>query len=118
MGRALKLGFLGLMLTGCLAVRNSERLVWVEGSPPRYPEAARAEGLEGVVLVIYDVDPEGRVRNPRVVRAEPPAVFDAAALDAVSTWRYKPFRRGGKPIAVTRVESTLRFELGEAYATQ
>lgn len=103
----------GLVLAGCAATGDSTALRWLEGAPPVYPPAARAEGVEGVVLVEYRVDAEGRVREPRVLRAEPPGVFDAAALEAVRSWRYRPWRRDGRPVPVEGVQSTLRFRLGE-----
>lgn len=108
------LGIAVVLLTGCAASGGGgAELRWLEGAPPVYPPAARAEGIEGVVLVEYRVDAEGRVRAPRVVRAEPPGVFDAAALDAVRSWRYRPWRRDGRPVPVEGVQSTLRFRLGE-----
>jgi protein TonB len=103
----------GCLLTGCATTGGGTELRWLEGAPPVYPPAARAQGVEGVVLVEYRVDAEGRVREPRVVRAEPPGVFDAAALEAVRSWRYRPWRRDGRPVPLEGVQSTLRFRLGE-----
>jgi protein TonB len=42
------------------------------------------------VTVKFTVTREGRVRNPRVVAAEPPGVFEGAALAAIERWRFKP----------------------------
>ena len=67
------------------------------------------------MVVEYRVSAEGEVRDPRVVRAEPPGVFDQAALAAVRTWRYRPHRPDGEAVEVPGVRSTLRFRLGEAY---
>jgi protein TonB len=44
------------------------------------------------------------VRKPRVVSANPPGVFDDAALRAIEKWRYQPKLDAGRP-----VESRLRF---------
>jgi TonB family protein len=53
---------------------------------PAYPAAAR--GSRGFVEVEFTVTATGTVENPRVARAEPGSVFDAAALSAVARRRY------------------------------
>ncbi len=55
---------------------------------PTYPATALARGLRGYVDVEFTVTPAGTVENPHVVAAQPANVFDAAALAAVSRWRY------------------------------
>jgi TonB family protein len=55
---------------------------------PIYPPAAQARGLEGYVDVSFTVSPLGAVESPNVTGAQPQNVFDAAALAAVSRWRY------------------------------
>lgn len=57
-------------------------------SVPVYPEAARVRGVRGYVDVELTVTPSGRVENPHVVAAQPANLFDAAALAAVTRWRY------------------------------
>jgi protein TonB len=56
---------------------------------PEYPFAALHRGVRGSVLVEYTVDQRGRVVSPRVLEAQPPGVFDGAALRALSRWRYE-----------------------------
>jgi protein TonB len=79
-----------------------------------YPEIAREKKLEGYVLVAYDVTVEGLVVNPRVVEAQPPGVFDAAALAAVRGWRFNPAVRNGKPVDAHGLASRVNFKLGES----
>lgn len=83
-----------------------------------YPPQAREQGIEGHVVVRYDLDVEGRVHNARVVSASPPEIFDESAVQAVSRWRFSPPRRDGEPQPVTGLESRLDFTLegGEPYA--
>ena len=83
----------------------------VSGAGPVYPPLAKAEGLEGEVVVRYGVSVDGRVIDARVERADPEGVFEDAALSAVRSWRYNPAVREGKPVAVDNVVSTVRFEL-------
>jgi len=64
-----------------------------------YPEAAKAEKIEGDVIVEVVVDREGKATNPRVITN--PSIFDASALKAATTYRYKPAMKNGSPVAVT-----------------
>jgi len=57
---------------------------------PRYPPEALRAGQAGEVLVEFTVNPDGSVSNARVVRADPPRVFDREAVSAVRRWRFEP----------------------------
>src|SRR5690606_38929370 len=57
---------------------------------PRYPLEALRAGQAGEVLVEFTVNPDGSVSNARVVRADPPRVFDREAVAAVRRWRFEP----------------------------
>lgn len=65
--------------------------------PPRYPARALSRGVEGRVLIGFGVDRAGRVTDAQVLAAEPEGIFDEAALDAVSQWRYEPRVVNGRP---------------------
>lgn len=82
----------------------------VERTPPQYPTRARSQGQTGKVTLSFIVDLDGSVQDVHVVEASPPGVFDAAAIEAVSSWRFEPGQNAGSPVAV-RVRQTLRFEL-------
>ncbi|MGE0625938.1 MAG: energy transducer TonB [Pseudomonadales bacterium] len=99
------------LLVGCAATQNRPMQL-VSGSGPVYPAAAKADGIEGVVVVRYGVSKDGRVIDARVDSAQPTGIFEDAALAAVRSWRYNPALRDGEPVAVDNVVSTLRFELG------
>ncbi len=55
---------------------------------PAYPRNAMARRVSGWVEVNFSVDAAGRTRDVRVRNAEPPGVFDDAALAAVRRWRF------------------------------
>jgi len=63
----------------------------------KYPKKAQQRGLEGVVLVEFDVDVGGKVINPKVIWSEN-EVFNPSALKSVSSSIYKPALENGKPI--------------------
>ncbi len=96
-------------LQGCASQNRPMQLV--SGSGPVYPALAKAERIEGAVVVRYGVSVDGRVINARIESAEPEGVFEDAALAAVRSWRYNPALRDGEPVAVDNVLSTVRFEL-------
>jgi TonB family protein len=75
---------------------------------PRYPDAARAAGRQGVVEVMALLGRDGAVRDAYVIHSRPG--LDDAALDAVWQWRFEPARTKGEPVAVW-VRIPVRFTL-------
>lgn len=65
----------------------------VSKSGPRYPQEALEKNLEGFVKFEVTISPQGDVTNVRVIKAEPPGVFEQAMIDAVKTWKYCPSGR-------------------------
>lgn len=65
---------------------------------PIYPDDARRQGLEGWVKLRLKLDERGRVLETEVVEAQPPGVFDAAAVEAFSRARFEPARKQGVPV--------------------
>lgn len=81
---------------------------------PVYPRRALQRGIEGFVVVEFVVTATGSVIDPVVVEAEPPNIFDRAALQAAVKFKYKPRMVDGKPVAVAGVQNIIRFELEDA----
>jgi protein TonB len=73
--------------------------VLVRNVNPRYPTTAVRANQEGWVEVTFTITPEGNVDDVKVVDAEPRHVFDRAAVEAVSRWKYQPATQNGAPIA-------------------
>ena len=74
---------------------------------PEYPEFAREQEIEGHVVVRFTITESGGVRDAVVVEANPPQVFDVAALRAAARLRYQPRLVDNEPVAVEGV--TYRF---------
>jgi len=55
---------------------------------PAYPELARKMNITGTVKVEVTVNPNGTVKDAKVVGGHP--VLAGAALDAVKKWRFEP----------------------------
>jgi protein TonB len=67
---------------------------------PIYPQKALEQGSIGYVTVELVVDVKGEPTELRILEAYPPEVFDQAALEAVSHWRYEPFMLDGVPMPI------------------
>jgi protein TonB len=80
--------------------------------PPAYPPELRKARVEGTVTVVFLLDDEGRVSDPRV-EASSRAEFERPALDAVRKWRFKPGVKDGKPVK-TYMRLPLRFRVANS----
>jgi protein TonB len=79
--------------------------------PPLYPPRARRAGIEGAVTVEFTITPDGSVKDPEVVSADPPRVFDRAVLRAIRRWRFDPRRVDGRAVEWrARKQITFRLE--------
>lgn len=74
---------------------------------PEYPEDARHRGVEGTLKLKLRIDPLGRVRAAEVIEADPPGVFEQAALAAFRDARFEPAMRDGRPV---RYEAYIRVD--------
>lgn len=66
---------------------------------PTYPEMSRRRGQEGTVMLELRVDANGRVTEVRVVESSGFSALDAAALETLREWRFRPAQRAGLPVA-------------------
>ncbi len=76
---------------------------------PEYPPFAKKAEIEGQVLLRFLVNEEGRVIDIKIVKSLN-ELLNAAAIKAVSKWRYSPARQRDKPVKVWVVQP-VRFEL-------
>jgi protein TonB len=65
---------------------------------PMYPEEAKRDRIEGIVIVQALVIEDGSVAECRAI----PSIFvlEDAAVACVRQWRFKPALSSGKPVAV------------------
>jgi TonB family protein len=76
---------------------------------PTFPDDALARGQSGSVELEFTVTPAGHVTDIQVIAADPPGVFEQAAIHALSQCRYQPVEVGGKAVA-QRARLKLRFK--------
>lgn len=78
---------------------------------PQYPFEMRRAGITGEVLVEFIVDSNGDVRNAFAVRSTQ-REFETAAVQAVSKWKFRPGKKGGRYVN-TRMQQPISFSLSE-----
>jgi len=77
-----------------------------------YPPSARAEGIEGRLVLRVFVAADGTVSKVDVVSGVEPGL-DAGAVASVLKWRFKPSRRCGKAVEGGVYTLARKFELGD-----
>ena len=90
---------------------------FIVGVRPIYPRRAQTRGIEGHVIVEYVVTATGAVMNPAVVEAEPPGIFDRAAIQSVLHYKFRPRVVDGKAVEARGVRTRIVFELTDDVAT-
>lgn len=78
---------------------------------PDYPQRALSRGIEGWVQVQFTITETGSVADAVVVAADPPNIFDDAAIKAILRWRYNPKVEEGVPVSRVGMQTILRFNL-------
>jgi len=78
---------------------------------PQYPFEMRRAGIAGEVVVDFIVDQNGDVQNAYALRSSQ-REFESAAVQAVSKWKFKPGKRGGRSVN-THMQVPIVFTLNE-----
>ncbi|MFO1497959.1 MAG: TonB family protein [Verrucomicrobiota bacterium] len=81
----------------------------VSQAAPVYPPDLRKAKIEGVVTIVFVLDENGRVAEPRVENSSRPE-FEKPALDAIRKWRFRPGMKEGKAVS-TYVRIPMRFRV-------
>lgn len=83
----------------------------VHQQKPTYPPLARQARIQGSVILAAVIAKDGSIQNLRVVSGHP--MLTSAALDAVRSWKYKPYFLNGEPVEV-ETQITVNFTLAGA----
>lgn len=75
----------------------------IEKTLPTYPAIAKSARVSGTVELHATIAKSGSIKDLHVVSGSP--MLQQAAVDAVRTWRYKPYMLNNAP---TEVETTIR----------
>ena len=81
----------------------------LQKTKPVYPPIAIAAHVQGTVILAANISKGGAIENLRVVSG--PAMLQQSAVNAVSTWRYRPYLLDGQPVEVETTVNVV-FTLG------
>ena len=81
----------------------------IQKTTPTYPPIAKAARVSGTVVLQATISKSGTIENLRVISG--PAMLQQAAMDAVRTWRYRPYLLNNEPVEVDTTVNVI-FSLG------
>lgn len=78
----------GILESRGIGAEGFVEVVPISTRKPNVPELAWKNKINGWVLVAFNVTPDGRTRNIRVLDANPRGVFEEKVIAAVEDWLY------------------------------
>ena len=69
---------------------GTSQLIPIVKVAPRCPREAAISGIDGSVLMVLNVNANGKVDKVVIKQAKPPNVFNSEAVRAVRRWQFKP----------------------------
>ena len=69
---------------------GTSQLIPIVKVAPRCPREATLSGIDGSVLMVLNVNANGKVDKVVIKQAKPPNVFNSEAARAVRRWQFKP----------------------------
>jgi periplasmic protein TonB len=95
------------------ALEPRDRQVFLAVRPqPAYPLPALRAGEQGTVLVLAQVNVDGRVTDARVVRHSGSRILDRAAPNEVRQWKFEPALHDGRPV-VASIQVPVNYRLNQ-----
>ena len=82
---------------------------------PAYPPEAKAQRIQGTVVVILIIDTDGKVTNAKAISGPPE--LHAFAVDYAKAWEFEPAKVKGKPVPA-RFKLTMPFRLRQVAVTK
>lgn len=81
----------------------------ISQTKPNYPAIARSAHIAGTVVLAATISTTGHIENLQVLSGPP--TLRQAAIDAVKTWQYRPYKLNDRPVEVETTINIL-FSLG------
>jgi protein TonB len=82
----------------------------IHKNPPIYPKIAKDSHVSGTVVLGATINRSGLLENVHVISGS--QMLRGAAVDAVRTWRYRPYLLNNQPVAVQTTINVV-FSLGK-----
>jgi len=96
----------GAQINANIGLIDANTLMTLNKIYPKYPRRAKLQRKEGLVQVQFQIDVNGYVHNPVVIKSEPKGVFERSAIRALKKWRFKPIPDSNKN---TLIDATITF---------
>ncbi len=90
--------------------QDNSALINIINAQPDYPVVASTKGIEGYVIVAFDVTKMGTIENVEVIESSN-SIFNKSAKKAAYRSRYKPRTIDGVPQRTVGLSKKLSFEL-------
>ena len=74
------------------------QVIAVDTPPPEYPLEVACQGLGGKVELFVTIGTEGTVTQAETRQSSGQPALDAAALEAVRDWQFRPATYNGQPV--------------------
>jgi len=87
-----------------------EHALLVKKVQPVYPAEAKAQHIQGTVVLKPIIDKEGNVASLEVISGHPMLV--PPTIEAVKQWKYKPYLLNGEPVEV-ETQVTVNYTLAD-----
>ena len=71
------------------------KAAYLQNPKPPYPPVAFRARIEGKVIVIAEVQPDGQAGQVRVLESSGNEMLDKSALETVKQWKFTPARKDG-----------------------
>jgi protein TonB len=81
----------------------------LQKTQPIYPPIAKAARVSGTVVIQATISKTGSIEGLKVISG--PAMLQQAAIDAVKSWRYRPYLLNNEPVEVETTVNVI-FTLG------
>ncbi len=96
------LAFSALLLAGCersapVAAVETTRVMAIDTPTPAYPPELACADIGGEVVLRLTVGADGQPTEVVMLESSGQPALDAAATEAVRTWRFQAATRGGQP---------------------
>ncbi len=80
---------------------------------PNYPIDAARKGIEGWVVLAFDINEIGAVINVKVLDSAPKRIFDKAAKKALRKWKYRAKSVDGEQVSQRNFTVQLDFNMSQ-----
>ena len=77
----------------------------------KYPRRAQRLGVEGFVVLAFDVNEQGELIDLRVTESKPRLVFDKAATQYIKKFKFQPPSLDGSDVYASDISMRMPFRL-------